>query len=401
MFITNICDAVYPIIFMTAIFGVSSIFLKIENKTRKLKIFNILKILNIIYIAVFSVLLYLAVSNLKNRKLKANYASGVSKIGIIFQLFAQIALTYIIYLVNITKSPNVLSSIKDVKKIDDIFEDLGVNINYRKHFVYEISIISLGFVAILGRGIITHAYMKNSIFSEDDNSHYVLFIPSLISFLAQNNFVLLITLLYERFILINKLLADLAKEKINHLSWKVSTEQEYQMKHGLRRIELLMELHDYLTDVGNKLSDSFTLQILSCLTAQFLTTVFTVFYLYYESMILKNKVSALVWLMWTAWTSLEILYVTVTCHLTTNEAKNTGMAIHKVLLNENDPVIKRKLMVFSQQVDQRPLQFTACGLFSIDATLIFTIVGAAATYLLIMLQFQEGVEAQCSNSTIG
>jgi hypothetical protein len=319
MFITNICDAVYPIIFMTAIFGVSSIFLKIENKTRKLKIFNILKILNIIYIAVFSVLLYLAVSNLKNRKLKANYASGVSKIGIIFQLFAQIALTYIIYLVNITKSPNVLSSIKDVKKIDDIFEDLGVNINYRKHFVYEISIISLGFVAILGRGIITHAYMKNSIFSEDDNSHYVLFIPSLISFLAQNNFVLLITLLYERFILINKLLADLAKEKINHLSWKVSTEQEYQMKHGLRRIELLMELHDYLTDVGNKLSDSFTLQILSCLTAQFLTTVFTVFYLYYESMILKNKVSALVWLMWTAWTSLEILYVTVTCHLTTNE----------------------------------------------------------------------------------
>jgi hypothetical protein len=50
------------------------------------------------------------------------------------------------------------------------------------------------------------------------------------------------------------------------------------------------------------------------------------------------------------------------------------MAIHKVLLNENDPVIKRKLMVFSQQVDQRPLQFTACGLFSIDATLIFTVI---------------------------
>ncbi|RZC37521.1 7tm 7 domain containing protein [Asbolus verrucosus] len=281
--------------------------------------------------AVFTFLLYSAVSDLQNNKFQPNYASGVSKIGIIFQLLAQISVTYIIYIVNIQRSGKILSSIEDIKKIDEMFGDLGESINYRKHFIFEISILLLGFAVIFGRSAINNFYME-----------------------------VMTRILFG---LVNKLLDNLIQEKHNQKCWKIKPSQEYYLKHALKRTELLMEIHDYLIDVGNKLNDSFTIQILSCFTAQFLTEVFTVFYVYYESL-----------------------------------SKNTGVTIHKVLMNENDTAMKRKLMIFSQQVSHRPLQFTACGLFPIDATLIFTIAGAAATYLLIMLQFQEGVEAQCSNN---
>ncbi|EFA07632.1 putative gustatory receptor 28b [Tribolium castaneum] len=396
----DIYDAVYPLLLTTASFGLSAIFVETKNNTRKLAVFNLLKILNIIYLSLFSALLYVAFTSLKNTHLHVNYNSGVTKIGIIFQILANIMATYVIYFINISKSHNILTCIENIKKADLMFRDLGEKIIYRKHFLYEVCMILFGVLAILGRSIVTHIYMGRNIFLTENETHFALFFPLFVSYLVQINFVLLITLVHERFALINRLLDNFNEEKVKHNYLSLKPPYEYQTKYNQAKIELLMELHDFLTDVGNKLNDSFSIQILSCLTSQFLTEVFTIFYLYYESLILKNKIAALVWLMWSIWTTLEIFYVTVNCHLTTKEAKNTGIAIHKVLMNESDPDAKRKLMVFSQQVNHRSLQFTACGLFYIDATLIFTIVGAAATYLLIMLQFQEGIEAQCSNNTL-
>ncbi|XP_044265411.1 putative gustatory receptor 28b [Tribolium madens] len=396
----DIYDAVYPILLTTGSFGLSAVFIETKNNTRKLAVFNLLKILNIVYLSLFSALLYVVLTNLQHTQLHLNYNAGVTKIGIIFQILANIMVTYVIYLINISNSHKILTCIESIKKADMKFRDLGEKIIYRKHFLYEICMIFVGFLAILGRSIVTLIYMGRNIFLTTDETHFALFFPLFVSYLVQINFVLLITLVHERFALINRLLTNFNAEKINHNYLNSKPSHEYQTKHTQPKIELLMELHDFLTDVGNKLNDSFSVQILSCLTSQFLTEVFTIFYLYYESLILKNKIAALVWFMWALWTTLEIFYVTINCHLTTKEAKNTGIAIHKVLMNESDPNVKRKLMVFSQQINHRPLQFTACGLFYIDATLIFTIVGAAATYLLIMLQFQEGIEAQCSNNTL-
>lgn len=55
----------------------------------------------------------------------------------------------------------------------------------------------------------------------------------------------------------------------------------------LRQIDKLMELHDYLIDAGNKVNSCFSVQILAIFTVQFLHEVFTVFYMYYESMVLN------------------------------------------------------------------------------------------------------------------
>lgn len=289
MYIQDIYDAVYPILITTASFGLSAIFIETKNNTRKLAIFNILKILNIIYISVFSVILFIVISALRNRRLHVNYNSGVTKIGIIFQILANIIVNYVIYFVNISKGYKILTCIEEIKKIDTMFKDLGVKIIYRKHFFYEIWMILIGFIMILARSILTHLYMGKNIFSKKDETHFALFFPLFVSYLVQINFTLLITFVHERFSLINRLLNNFNEEKIKQNYLKLKPSQEYHTRLTQPKIELLMELHDFLTDVGKKLNDCFSIQILSCLTAQFLTEVFTIFYMYYESMVSKIK----------------------------------------------------------------------------------------------------------------
>ncbi|KAJ9600499.1 hypothetical protein L9F63_009269 [Diploptera punctata] len=43
---------------------------------------------------------------------------------------------------------------------------------------------------------------------------------------------------------------------------------------------------------------------------------------------------------------------------------------------------------FSLQLLHRKVQFTACGFFPLDFTLLYSIVGAVTTYLVILIQFQ-------------
>nr|CAD7573886.1 unnamed protein product [Timema californicum] len=48
----------------------------------------------------------------------------------------------------------------------------------------------------------------------------------------------------------------------------------------------------------------------------------------------------------------------------------------------------RKLKLFSLQLLHSKIQFTACGFFTLDYTLLHSIVAALTTYLIILIQFQ-------------
>ncbi|KAJ9599140.1 hypothetical protein L9F63_010408, partial [Diploptera punctata] len=46
-----------------------------------------------------------------------------------------------------------------------------------------------------------------------------------------------------------------------------------------------------------------------------------------------------------------------------------------------------ELQLFSLQLLHRKVQFTACGFFPLDFTLLYSIIGAVTTYLVILIQF--------------
>jgi hypothetical protein len=83
----------------------------------------------------------------------------------------------------------------------------------------------------------------------------------------------------------------------------------------------------------------------------------------------------------------KLIAVTATCPGATQEANNTAVLLHWILVLR--PVhleVKAEFQTFSQQVLPRKLQFTPCGLFPIDYTLRLSLAGAVTTYLIILIQ---------------
>ena len=99
------------------------------------------------------------------------------------------------------------------------------------------------------------------------------------------------------------------------------------------------------------------------------------------------KVSLLV--CWTTVYVVKLVCVAGSCQYTKSEAYRTSALVNKLLLLRPLPSdVADELKLFSQLQLHRNARFTAFGFFSIDFTLLFTMVGAVTTYLVIYLQFK-------------
>ncbi|PNF39123.1 hypothetical protein B7P43_G01346 [Cryptotermes secundus] len=84
-----------------------------------------------------------------------------------------------------------------------------------------------------------------------------------------------------------------------------------------------------------------------------------------------------------------VLFVNVFCNSACFEAAVTTTLVNKFLLKRSlhcDAM--GELGRFSQQLLHSKVQFTAFGVFNLDFTFIYGFVGGAATYIVILLQFQ-------------
>ena len=90
----------------------------------------------------------------------------------------------------------------------------------------------------------------------------------------------------------------------------------------------------------------------------------------------------------------KLVAVTASCHGATQKANHTAVLLHRILLlRPLHPEVKAELQMFSQQLLHRKLQFTPCGLFPIDFTLLLSLTSAVTTYLIILLQhFGQGID---------
>lgn len=64
-------------------------------------------------------------------------------------------------------------------------------------------------------------------------------------------------------------------------------------------------------------------------------------------------------------------------------------SLEDVINNENNKKINSELMTFSLQISNLRKEFTAADFFIVNYTLLFKIVGALVTYLIILMQFRS------------
>ncbi|KAF5292298.1 hypothetical protein FQA39_LY03332 [Lamprigera yunnana] len=350
MYSNSLFNALNPMFFISSLFGTNPIYSS-KNKGRYvLKSSNVFKLITVIYLGVYSTALTYGITNYENKMVVMYFGNAISSIGLVLDAIGQILLIYTIYMLSFVIPKNIKNIIEKISTVDSIFMDIGYNSNYNKIFWQQILLYVTGFFSITFAMVFQFFVVSNqSIIQLSSTNWFIYYFPLFVIFVMEFQFAILVYLIYERFRMLNQILADMSK----------NNESEVKM---VQKIQTVMEVHDSLLDAGNDINLIYSFQILVCLTLLFIKTVFSLFFAYFEQF-----------------------------------ARQVGVEIHKLLMTTSGNEIRDKLFIFSQQVFHRPVEFTACGLFSIDAPLLFTIIGSGTVYLLIMMQFQEGTgETNCT-----
>jgi gustatory receptor len=105
-----------------------------------------------------------------------------------------------------------------------------------------------------------------------------------------------------------------------------------------------------------------------------------------EESVILEVVSSMCWV---TLNLVRMISITASCFKASEEARGTSTVVHKLLLRQT---LKRdtsaELQLFSMQLLSNKVEFTAGGFFSVNLSLVHSMVGVATTYIIILLQLK-------------
>uniref|UniRef100_A0A8D8ZB10 Gustatory receptor 28b n=1 Tax=Cacopsylla melanoneura TaxID=428564 RepID=A0A8D8ZB10_9HEMI len=162
-------------------------------------------------------------------------------------------------------------------------------------------------------------------------------------------------------------------------------------------MKLLLRVHNALCRMTYLTTDVFSVQLLLSMACCF---GYITSNMYYLSNTLLNKIQdtsegagyrKLVFLVfasyWIVVTFLELLFIITACERPVKAAQRTAEICHDIQVKERLPHLHTELQAYSDLLEFQKISLSCCGLFSLDNTLIYSIIGGAATYCVIIIQF--------------
>jgi len=160
------------------------------------------------------------------------------------------------------------------------------------------------------------------------------------------------------------------------------------------RIHTLRQTYSDLYDITETINGIYGYQITLELAYDFVTFVSC---LYYSTELIsnvkktgeRNLLRAASSLCWVTQTVVRILSITASCFAAGEEARRTGTVVHKLLLHQS--LLRdtsTELQLFSIQLLSNKVEFSAGGFFPVNLSLVYGMVGAATTYIIILFQFK-------------
>ncbi|XP_058800704.1 gustatory receptor for sugar taste 43a-like [Phymastichus coffea] len=156
-------------------------------------------------------------------------------------------------------------------------------------------------------------------------------------------------------------------------------------------IDQLTTLHGTLCDSVVHVNEAYGAAILAGTISCLIHLIITPYFLYNE-IYSPNSSSWYVLILQVFWILFHVyrlLLFVQPCYMVSVKARTTGALVSRALAANCDPQAKKQLEIFSVQLLQRPVEFTACGLFYLDRGLMTSIAGSVTTYLVILVQFQN------------
>ncbi|XP_002133615.3 putative gustatory receptor 2a isoform X2 [Drosophila pseudoobscura] len=96
----------------------------------------------------------------------------------------------------------------------------------------------------------------------------------------------------------------------------------------------------------------------------------------------------------------NVLVISLICDRAAQCATRLALSLHQVSVDLTNELHNALITQFSLQLLHQRLYFSAAGFFNVDNTLLYTIVGATTTYLIILIQFHMS-ESTMSNGSSG
>jgi len=160
------------------------------------------------------------------------------------------------------------------------------------------------------------------------------------------------------------------------------------------RCRALRIIWDVLCDISSSVNSMYGLQILLCIMSAFIEVTTN---LSYSIIILKvqvftnvmhyHKLAAL--FIWALMEFCQLCWITATCSPACGEAHRSVTLLQKLLLvPELHPVIAAEIQLFLHQMRDRKPKFTAWDVFTINYSILGSILGTIITLLVILVQMQ-------------
>jgi hypothetical protein len=162
-----------------------------------------------------------------------------------------------------------------------------------------------------------------------------------------------------------------------------------------RNIRTARELYDVMCDISDLTNSMYGFQLLLELGVTTAELTLSSYLMLATILGIQNvemdTVGQFIGLMaaWQVQHAFKLISITAPCQSATNEVENLAVLVQKLLLVRHfDQDTVAELQLFSQQLLQRKMKFTAFGFLSLDHSLLFTILGGVTTFIVIAMQYK-------------
>jgi hypothetical protein len=318
---------------------------------------------------------------------------------------------------NLTKSRNGIVRIMFLTvKIDEVL--LKTPSEYYEKAKINLIVQLIVIFSFLGFSIIYDCIVWILVIGVNHFAYFHTYLIVIIEWLVIIHFMNWVVLLKDRFSLLN--------ERLSLLSGIFETEN---LKKGVlmrgmcvnvreRTSQITKEevltfnsIYDILCDTALLVKSTYEVQILLSVLSTFVNMTILLYFglcfLYgYSSVDDKVVIVSHLVISFISWCLVylaKLLCITISCHSFNNKMAETSVVLGKLLLAvHHDLGTMRELKRFSHHVTLRQFKFTSFGFLSLDLSLLVSVLGAVATYLVILMQFKMAVNtspACCRNVT--
>ncbi|KAF5301387.1 hypothetical protein FQA39_LY10785 [Lamprigera yunnana] len=156
----------------------------------------------------------------------------------------------------------------------------------------------------------------------------------------------------------------------------------------LKTLRIICPLHHELCKISYMINERYGVVLLMSFLNTFIYAVVNLYLcnIVWKSIDLIYKEKLIIYLILECGAYLtETIFTCHICNCAVEESNKSASIIHKIDTDSN--TIKDQIAMFSLQIAQKRMEYNAAGLFAVNYSLIFSIIGGVTANLVILIQF--------------